>query len=260
MTTRISDPVLAAHEVHRILGWTNPEDFTLDEMANALGIIIRDVSIEGSEGRILIDGDSAIMSIASSINYAPKRNFVIAHEIGHFILHKDLSTSLFSDTDQTLSEWYQVGPQEQQANQFAAELLMPGILFKEKLAKRKLNLNLIQEVSNYFKTSLTATFLRYVTHGDFPLMVIFVENGIIKWKSVSKDFQFQYLPIESNVPTLTVAGDFFNKNQREDYPEEVDAIEWFPEDFWLHKNLDYQLWEQCYPISSKGFITCLWTP
>ncbi len=258
MTTKISNPVLAANEVHKMLGWTNPEDFTLDEIANALGIMIRDVSIEGSDGRILIDEDSAIMSINSSITYEPKRNFVIAHEIGHFTLHKNIS-QLFSDTDQTLSEWYQTGPQEQQANQFAAELLMPSVLFKEKLAKRKLNLNLIHEVSNYFKTSITATFLRYVTHGDFPLMVVFIENGIVKWKSVSTDFPFHYFKLGSEVPALTVAGDFFNKNQREDDPEKVDAIEWFPEEFWLHKNPDYQLWEQCYPISSTGFISCLWT-
>jgi len=258
MIAKMINPASAANEVHRRLGWSNPDDFTLDEMANALGIVIKEVAIGGSEGRILIDGDEAIMSIDSSITYAPKRNFVIAHEIGHFILHKNIAP-LFSETDHTLSEWYQNGPQEQQANQFAAELLMPAMIFKEKLAKRKLNIKLVQEMSSYFKTSLTATFLRYATCGDFPLMVIFIEGGLVKWKSVSDDFPFKFLQINSEVPPLTVAGDLFNKNQYEDEPEKIDAIEWFPENTQLHRDPDYQLWEQCYRVSPTGFISCLWT-
>lgn len=259
MRTRTNNPIEAARELHSSIGWSNPNDYTLEEVANAIGIMIRKEHIEGSDGRILIDGNSAILTVDSEITYAPKKNFIIAHEIGHFLLHKSI-TPLFSETYQTLSEWHKNGPHEKQANQFAAEFLMPENLFKEKLAKRKLNITLIQEMSNYFKTSLTATFLRYTSQGDFPLMIVFIENGHVKWKSCSIDFPFPFITVDSEVPPLTVAGDYFYKSQYENEPEKVDAIEWFPDNFNLQRNPDLELWEQCYPVSPNGFISCLWMP
>lgn len=253
-----NDPVSAAQELHNLLGWRSPEDFTLEEIANALGIFIKEELIKGAEGRILINGDIGIISLNSLIKNAGKKNFVIAHEIGHFILHKHL-TILFSDTYKTLSEWYKKGIHEVQANKFAAELLMPTELFKSRVVGKKLNIALINEVSSYFKVSLTATFLRYITHGTYPIMVIYIEEGLIKWKQCSNNFPFHYLPINSTVPAWTVAGDYFNRNQLELEPEKVDAIEWFTDDFQIKYKKDWKLWEQCYRVSEKGLISCLWS-
>jgi Zn-dependent peptidase ImmA (M78 family) len=249
---------LAAGELHHQLGWTCPEDFTLEEIANAMGIIVKDVPIKGSEGRILMKGNTGIISLNETINHPGKRNFVLAHEIGHFILHKDL-TPLFSDTNKTLSDWYKNGEHESQANEFAVEFLMPSDLFRRKQVNKKLSIALINEISSYFKTSLTATFLRYITHGSFPLMVIFMENGIVKWKRASTDFPFTWLPINSAVPAWTVAGDYFKNGKLESFPERVDAIEWFAEDFKISNNEGMKLFEQCYKVSDKGLISCLWT-
>lgn len=130
-----NNPISAATDLHNKIGWTNPEDFTLVEIANALGIAVKVEQIKGSEGRILINGESGIISISSNIIHPGKRNFILAHEIGHFILHKNLH-ALFSDTHKTLSDWYKNGPHEVEANTFAAELLMPSELFKKKLVER----------------------------------------------------------------------------------------------------------------------------
>lgn len=258
MKIQSNSPTDAARELHYNLGWTQPSDFTLDEIANILGIIVKDVPIDGSEGRILIKGDSAIISINDSINHFGKRNFILGHEIGHFILHKNAS-ELFSDTNLTLSEWYRKGIHEQQANTFASELLMPEPLFKARVASKKLSVGLIKETSDYFKTSLLATFLRYVTIGEYPVMIVFMKDGIVKWKQHSQDFPFQYLPLNSRVPAWTVAGDYFNKGLIEDDPEKVDAIEWFPEDFQIKYKSDWKLWEQCYRVGDNCIVSCLWT-
>lgn len=251
-------PVKAAQELHHLLGWTKPSDFTLEEIASALGIIVKDVRIIGSEGRILIKGNSAILSISNSITLIGKRNFVLAHEIGHFILHKN-AVAIFIDTNLTLSEWHKKGMQEQQANSFASELLMPEALFKKNFNNRKLNIGLIEEASDFFKTSLLATFLRYLSIGSYPIMVIYIEQKIVKWKQSSQDFPFTYLQIGSNVPPWTVAGDYFNKGKLESKPEKIDAIEWFPEDFQIQYKQDWKLWEQCYRVGKTGLVSCLWT-
>lgn len=240
------------------LGWSSPTDMTIEDIAWASKLIVTRKEMDGCEGRILMDKDSGIISINSNIDYAPKINFILAHEIGHSILHRNIS--FFSDNDKTLAEWYAKGEHETEANQFAAELLMPSESFSRKVRQKKMSLQLIEEVSDYFKASKTATFLRYRDLGDYPVMIIYIENGIIKWKSHSADFPFTWIPYKSAVPAWTVAGDFYYKGVKEAKPVKVGAIEWFPEDFKLQNgNEGQQLWEQCFPVTRDSILTCIWT-
>ena len=129
----------------------------------------------------------------------------------------------------------------------------------EKVNGQRLNLPLIQGTAEYFGTSLIATFLRYRKLGDYPVMIIFSEDNILKWKQPSHDFPFQWIPKHAEVPVYAVAGDFFNGNGLEDRPVKVDAIEWFPEDSEIEKKKNWKLWEQCFQVSPNGVISCLWT-
>ena len=52
--------------------------------------------------------------------YQKRRKIVIAHELGHLILHTDLNTSFYTE-NHLLSK----GRIETQADKFAAELLIP---------------------------------------------------------------------------------------------------------------------------------------
>jgi Zn-dependent peptidase ImmA (M78 family) len=252
------NPIQHAQNLLSEIGWESPSDFTLSEIANYLNINIKEVPISGSQGRILINGSSAIITINSNLTHKGKKNFVIAHEIGHFLMHKEL-ISIFSDTENTLSDWHTKGPHENEANSFATELLMPYDSFKSFINKKKLSFNLIEKVSEYFNTSLLATFLRYVDIGDFPAMVVYMENNKIIWKKHSHDFPLTFLNIGSKVPEYTVAGDYFTRGNREEKPEKIEAIEWFANDFNIKYNKNLILWEQCYKVSSIGLISCIWT-
>lgn len=254
----LNNPKRAAEELHASVGWTTPQDLTIEEISYSIGLNIRETLLQGSEGRILIKGSTGIISISSDITHLGKRNFVLAHEIGHFLLHRHIVT-LFSDTDKTLSAWHTKGPHESEANAFASELLMPEHLFRDKVSNMKLSIGLIEETSNYFHTSLLATFLRYVQLGSYPTMIVFMKDGVVKWKQCSNDFPFKFLPLNSNVPAWTVAGEYFNKGKIEPQPEKVDAIEWFPEDYQIKYKKNWKLWEQCYQISQKELVSCLWT-
>lgn len=257
MKIRNNNPFAAAIELRQSIGWINPLDFSLKEVAGSLGISIKEVTSMGSEGRILMNGNSGIISLNSTINNLKRNNFTIAHEIGHFILHKELA--FFSDNQETLSEWHKKGPQETQANEFASELLMPSDSFRSKVQEKKLNLSLIEEVSSYFNVSILAAFLKYITLGSYPLMIIFMERSVVKWKKCSEDFPFKYLAFNSPVPAYTVAGDYFYQGNLESEPDKIDAIEWFPEDYQIRYKKDWKLWEQCYRVSEHGLVSCLWT-
>jgi len=254
-----SSPIPAAREIRNYLGWVNPHDYKIEEVALALGLYVKKARIDGAEGRLLINGKTGIITIKDNIKNLGKHNFVIAHEIGHFLLHKN-KTALYEDTENTLSEWHNYENKlEQEANVFATELLMPSYLFISKIKGKKLSIDLIKDIASFFEVSLTACVLRYVNLGSFPSMVIFIEKGIIKWKRESIDFPFQFLPIHTEVPAYTVAGDFFNGNGIEENPEKVNVIDWFPEDYEAQKKKHWRIYEQCFQVSKDGIITFLWT-
>lgn len=251
-------PALRAKELLDSLGCMHPNDMTMEEIAWACGIMVTKKEMDGSEGRILMNAESAIISVKASIDYQPKINYILAHEIGHACLHRKI-VPLFTDTHKTLSDWYAKGNQESEANEFANELLMPSELFTKMVKRKKLDLSLIETVATFFGASKTATFLRYRQLGDYPIMIVFIENGEIKWKTSSNDFPFKWLPLHSKVPAWTVAGDYFNRGVTESKPAKVDAIEWFAEDYLIEHNSSMKLWEQCFPVSPNAILSCLWT-
>jgi len=249
---------IAARDFLKDIGWSKPGDLSLDEMLNFKGAYIREAALKNCEGRIVLHGQNAIVSISDKIAHDGKRNFVLAHELGHLLLHPNLMP-VFTDNAITLSDWYKNGIHEIEANAFATELLMPNELFKKFVKGKRLNIGLIEDVADYFKASLTASFLRYVHLGDFPLMVVFIDKGIIEWKQSSADFPFPYLPLKNKVPAYSVAGDFvYNNVPLGDRPEKVDVIEWFPEDHQALKLSNWQIYEQCFHVSKTGLISCLW--
>lgn len=250
-------PIIEAAALRSELGWQNVNDFSLEEAANALGIYVKTSSKIKSEGRIVMKGDMGMLTIREGIVLEGKRNFIIAHEIGHFRLHRNL-LAVFNDTYKTLADWYRNGPQEQEANLFASALLMPEEMFRQRVVRQKLDLELIKSLSSYFGVSITSAFLRFCSLNIYPLMIVFIDNGIIKWKKYSDSFPFPFLQVENTVPHYTVAGDFYNRSFLEEKPVKVDAIEWFPEDFNCQKEPNTKIWEQCFQVSDKGLVACLW--
>ncbi len=127
--------------------------FPAERLANMLGYSshyflpsekTRSISgaVEHNKNRILIN----------KMDPLARQFFTLAHEIGHIVLHKnkgnkiDFRTSLTDTTD----------PVELEANQFAAELLMPEEEFKKKWKEHK-DLEL---VSAYFGVSIAAAKVR----------------------------------------------------------------------------------------------------
>ena len=65
-------------------------------------------------------------AFVNAADILPRRRFTAAHELGHFVLHREVMKRFRLDTDQTLLETdVAADPMEADANRFAAELLMP---------------------------------------------------------------------------------------------------------------------------------------
>jgi len=98
-------------------------------------------------------------------NSLTRQRITVAHELGHYFLHK----TSFEDTDEVLFRNIQWNLYELQANQFAAELLMPKIMiikYGESIADRsKSKPHFVKLMSETFMVSKKAMQYRLYNMG-----------------------------------------------------------------------------------------------
>lgn len=125
-------------EVHGYDLYSVAPPVDVDTIAELLGILVSDApkfAIEdiNTIGKITLEkNEPARVWINPMENsYLPRRRFTLAHEIGHFCMHRSTNQTTFVDTKSTMnrSESYW-NRSESEANNFAAELLMPADLVR----------------------------------------------------------------------------------------------------------------------------------
>ena len=118
----------------RSVGYSAPPT-KLESIANFLGISIKYAPYsEGELAGMLLFHPEPIIAI-NSAHHKNRQRFTIAHEIGHFLLHENEDVHidermivLYRDEHSSLA----INEKEVEANQFAAELLMPrGVLLND---------------------------------------------------------------------------------------------------------------------------------
>ncbi len=103
-----------------------------------------------------------IVNLAES---AVRRRFTIAHELAHFVLHRN-GNKLYAHRDM-INEGNVRNSIEQEANYFAANILMPEKLVKEKVENLKNetwgklpNFVIVREIADHFVVSESAAEVR----------------------------------------------------------------------------------------------------
>ena len=113
------------------------------------GLLVRDVEdMTAAPGCPPLDGEQTISGLllpsrgeiwvnaAEARQWPPRRRFTIGHELGHWVLHQDEQTSLFcrhgavDPAEGERGARPPLDPIEEQANWFAASLLMPAALVR----------------------------------------------------------------------------------------------------------------------------------
>lgn len=185
-------PTFAAEKVLDELHITSSDDLLLlDEIAWARGALVREKRLSGAEARLTIYRDKAIITISSTVSNPQRKRFSIAHELGHLEIHRhrDLLSVCLSD-DIAYNGVMDTGKKlEQEANEFASALLLPERLFKPLCDTENPSLNYIEELSQLFDTSLTATALRFVHYSYEPVALVYSEHQRIKWVKQSSELK-----------------------------------------------------------------------
>ena len=110
------------------------------QIAESLGFEVCDYDFPESTSAVLvIDGDTRAIGVNKSSAPVRKR-FSIAHELGHFLLgHGDFADSRQTFEDGSYNYSDPQNRQESEANEFAAELLMPEAFLKRDLEEAPLD-------------------------------------------------------------------------------------------------------------------------
>ena len=135
-------------------------------------------SSPGISGFLVKVDDTFGIMYATHIKNEGFIRFTVAHELGHYFLpgHPEKLFPNGGGTHQSRSGFVSRDQTEEEADHFAASLLMPSHLFMQALDGAGEGFAAIDSLASLCKTSITSTAIRFATHSPDPVAII-VSNG-----------------------------------------------------------------------------------
>lgn len=115
-----------------------------------------------------------------NIRSTGRRNFTLAHELGHYLLHRERGT-IQCEPRQMLDWKSEYGQIEAQANTFASFLLMPLDDFRTQIKGQKPTMELMRHLKNRYQVSLSAAILKWLDITEKRAMIVIGKEGFIDW-------------------------------------------------------------------------------
>ena len=124
----------------------------------------------------------------SAIGSPGRINFTLAHEFGHYLMHRQAHPNGIRCGDQDVVRWdSEYGQLEHQANVFSATLLMPFDDFRRQVPERhKANLDELSGCAERYRVSLIAAILRWLEYTERRAVLVVSRDGYILWSKPSK--------------------------------------------------------------------------
>jgi len=115
-------------------------------------------------------------------------NFTLAHELGHYLLHRKDHPDGFHCSSNDVVRWdSQYGQIEHQANVFAANILMPLDDYRRQIAQhQRVDLEMISACAERYRVSLIAAALRWLGYTTRRAILVCSRDGYILWAKPSE--------------------------------------------------------------------------
>ncbi|WP_312808435.1 ImmA/IrrE family metallo-endopeptidase [Agrobacterium cavarae] len=202
MTRPLSPERWAFDLTHLLNAWFGPDRFPID-----IPLVARDytaqrfpddpiISVKGDD---LPGFDGALFKAPvgrrgwgiiynNRISSKGRINFTLAHEFGHFLMHRLAYPDGFCCGEQDVVRWdSEYGQVEHQANVFAANFLMPLDDFRRQIsATDKVNLDMISHCADRYRVSLIAATLRWLSYTQRRAVLVVSRDGFILWARSSE--------------------------------------------------------------------------
>jgi len=225
------------------------------EVAQSLKLEVKERDLESCDGLLIRPKGvpRGFIVVNTNIRSEARKRFTIAHEIGHFVLpgHEG---AICGQSD--IEGWGgKRGERERQADEFAAELLIPSSILGARIASATPSLALIESIAMECSASLSASGWKYCDLTYERCAIVWSTEGKVIWSKPSSEFQF-YVRKGKQVEKGTYAYDCF---RGEVIPAQVEPV---PAHLWLEsENLrdGAVIWEESRALLNYGSVlTLLW--
>lgn len=264
----IGQPTKIADEIHRQLRVKNnsvPLPIPLKRLAEAAGIKdIQEKDDLNFEGIIVIRDGSGVIGLKKN-SYDPRKNFTLAHELGHYFIPthrvfrknfecgKDKIKYVSSQNSVSLSAEDKI---EQEANEFAAALLVPMPEYRNE--RKKLgagtDVNYLISLADKFDVSKAMMAHIFVRNESENVAIIISKDCVVQ--TVIPKAGFPHMGLKKNMPLVgaCITKDILKKYESGHVTElkEVSVDAWIP-----GKNSISEMYEQIYVQDDGWMITLL---
>ena len=227
-----------AEKTLQSFGITSPDEIDIEAVAWELGAKVRNGTLESCEARIIGFKDRAIITVKADGDLR-RRRFSIAHELGHWEHHRGRSSICRANE---IGRPGQGGASiERQADNYAADLLMPAYLFRPLVtAYPRPSFEVIDALAGVFRTSRLATALRFIDLSPWPCIIVCHDQSGRRWFRRNGGIPDHWFPRDDLDPE-SVAMDVLYRKTDHARPTIIGADAWF--DRW---NADrFELTEEC---------------
>ncbi len=113
---------------------------------------------------------------------AERKRFTVAHELGHFILHRKVQSTFNCDKESVYSGIDTLKKIEREADDFASNLLMPGNMLRDRIEGKCIDFHLLGDLAKEFGVSLEAMCIRLVKYTDKRAVLVYWDHGFLKYQ------------------------------------------------------------------------------
>jgi len=180
------------NDILKRLGMYEPDDIDLDLIAFDLGAEVKREPLNDCEGHILGTSTKAIITI-NEASRPERQRFSLGHELGHWVNDRGKNLTYRCTTDDMRQRSMRKQDfrqnKEVRANQFSADLLMPGFIFCRYSKDIVVTAKTVRYLASIFNVSRTSAAIRLVELSDLPCMLVcwdgtgkrrwFVRNDIV---------------------------------------------------------------------------------
>ncbi len=149
---------------------------------------VKSVPLPNFEGMLVKSprGNGWMIGVNDQMESEGRIRFTIAHEFGHYILHRDVQEK-FECSNQDMHSWgSQVRAMEAEADTFASYLLMPLDDFRRQIEGQKLSFDLLRHCADRYGVSLTAAALKWREIAPGRAIVLSAKDGFLDWSCSNK--------------------------------------------------------------------------
>lgn len=205
----------------------DPSEIEVEKIAALKRAPVRYADIRGCDGHMSRSEKSAIITVRASIERLGQRRFVVAHELGHVLMHPVARQVDEVDEKQTRNFSLKQKPEEMEANYFAAELLMPHPMFARDAAGLEPSWDSMEALADRYRTTYSSTAIQYLRCTKESVVLAASDSGARTWFAFSEYGRDFFLVEATRIHRYTCANELLESDKTRSRADDVPAGAWF---------------------------------